>query len=75
MNRLRSAFLASSATRARTASPSKATVWPDRSDALKEVSSSTRSITVTNRRAPIFSTAELAATAASAGLGARHCWA
>ena len=66
INRLRSAFRASSATLSRTASLSKATVWPERSEALTEVSSSTLSITVTRRRAPMFSTAPLAATAASA---------
>ena len=66
MNRLRSASRARSATFARTLSPSKATVWPARSEALKLVSSSTRSSTVCRRRAPMFSTVVLAATAASA---------
>ena len=46
MKRLRSAFFARSPIFSRTASPSKATVWPDRSEALKLVSSSTRSSTV-----------------------------
>src|SRR2546425_827442 len=41
-------------------------VSPWRSGAAKEISSSTRSITVCNRRAPIFSTVELTATATSA---------
>jgi hypothetical protein len=32
------------------------TVWPARSGAVKLISSSTRSITVCSRRAPMFST-------------------
>src|SRR5690606_24207890 len=44
MNRLRSTFFARSPTFSRTLSPSKVRVWPDRSEALKLVSSSTRSI-------------------------------
>ena len=41
-------------------------VSPWRSGAAKEISSSTRSITVCSRRAPIFSTVEFTATAMSA---------
>ena len=58
MNRLRSAFFDSSATRLVTYSPSIATVSPERSAAVNEMSSSTRSITVCSRRAPMFSTLE-----------------
>ena len=42
------------------------TVWPPRSDASNEISSSTRSSTVCRRRAPMFSTVEFTSTAASA---------
>ena len=68
MNRLRSAFLARSPTFFSMKAASIAIVSPDRSGAEKLTSSSTRSITVCRRRAPIFSTVALtsAATRASA---------
>src|ERR1700683_1323773 len=66
MKRLRSAFLARSPMCFCTYAASIFTVSPVRSGAEKEISSSTRSITVCNRRAPIFSTLELTATATSA---------
>ena len=66
MNLERSAFLASSPMREFTNAASIVIVSPVRSEASNQISSSTRSMTVCRRRAPMFSTVELTRTAASA---------
>mmetsp|Transcript_53289 Transcript_53289/g.125095 ORF Transcript_53289/g.125095 Transcript_53289/m.125095 type:complete len:346 (-) Transcript_53289:2169-3206(-) len=63
MNRLRSSSAANAAKRASTAAASKLTVPPLRFGASKLISSSSRSITVASRRAPMFSVRSLTSKA------------
>ena len=66
INRLKSVFLARSPMCCSTKAASILIVSPERSGAAKEISSSTRSITVCSRRAPMFSMLPFTATAMSA---------
>src|SRR5512132_693626 len=66
MNLVRSAFLASSPTRVRTSPAVMVTASPERSEAEKLISSTSFSITVCRRRAPMFSIPALISAASVA---------